>query len=469
VDLSLQRRLKPSAPVSGVSDLTASTEHDLRAMTRDGVFFCGMVGLGESYIPAFAIAIGLGDVATGLLATGPMLVGACLQLVTPLGVRMFGSYRTWVVWCARFQALSFIPLVVGAFVGRIDMLWLAFATVAYWTAGMSAGPAWNAWVTSLVPDRIRETFFARRTRAAHASLLVALVFGGLSLELGRRYDFELAVFGVLFVGALAARLISAEYLASQSERPGLLSEHRSLGPAATWLRLREAGSLRVLQYLLVMQVVTNIAAPYFTPYMLNRLELSYGEFMGLIAASFLARVAILPRLGRIARDESARRLLWLGGLGIVPLPILWLVSDSFVYLLFIQLVAGCAWAAIELATTLSFFEGIAEADRASVLSVFNLANALATVAGALVGAALLTHFETSSHLYAWLFAASTLGRLLAASLLSRTPTATRVDPAFQMRTLAVRPSGVAVQRPILASIGSQASESPVPHGHDEEV
>lgn len=437
-------------------------------MTRDGVFFCGMVGLGESYIPAFAIAIGLGDVATGLLATGPMLAGACLQLVTPLGVRMTGSYRTWVVWCARLQALSFIPLVIGALVGRIGVFWLALATVCYWAAGMSAGPAWNAWVTSLVPDRIRETFFARRTRAAHAALLVALVFGGLSLELGRNYDFELAVFGVLFVGALLTRLISAEYLKSQSERPGLPREHRSLGPAATWRRLREAGSLRVLQYLLIMQVVTNIAAPYFTPYMLNRLELSYGEFMALIAASFLARVAILPRLGRIARDESARRLLWLGGLGIVPLPILWLVSDSFVYLLFIQLVAGCAWAAIELATTLSFFEGIAEADRASVLSVFNLANAVAMVAGALIGAGLLTHFETSSHLYAWLFAASTLGRLLAASLLSRTPTATRTLPGFQLRTLAVRPSGVAVQRPILASLGHSAPESAAPHAHDED-
>lgn len=438
-------------------------------MTRDGVFFCAMVGLGESYVPAFALAIGLGDVAAGLLATGPMLAGACLQLVTPFGVRVLGSYRRWVVWCARLQALSFIPLLVGALAGGVGIAWVVAATVAYWAFGMSAGPAWNAWVTSLVPEDMRETFFARRTRAAHAALLVGLVFGGLGLEFGRSHGVELAVYGVLFAGALLSRLISAQYLASQSERPGLIEEHRSLGPTATWRRLRDGGSLRVLQYLLVMQVVTNIAAPYFTPYMLNRLALSYGEFMALVAASFLSRVAVLPWLGRLARDHSVRRLLWLGGLGIVPLPVLWLVSDAFVYLLAIQLLAGCAWAAIELATTLSFFEGIAEADRASVLSVFNLANALAMVGGALIGAALLSHFEASSHLYAWLFAASTAGRLLAASLLGRTPASTRGDAGIQLRTLAVRPSGVAIQRPIIASFGGKRrSESPVSRGRDED-
>jgi len=137
-------------------------------------------------------------------------------------------------------------------------------------------------------------------------------------------------------------------------------------------------------------------------------------------------------------------------------------------LLVVQLVAGCAWAAVELATTLSFFEGIAEEDRASVLSVFNFANALAIVAGALIGAAILSRFETSAHLYAWLFAASTLGRLLAASLLGRTPAAGRGGATIQLRTLAVRPSGVAVQRPILASLGHREPDASGARGHPEE-
>jgi predicted MFS family arabinose efflux permease len=375
-----------------------------------------------------------------------------------------GSYRRWVVICARLQALSFLPLIVGAALGELSLIWVGIATVGYWGFGMSTGPAWNAWVTSLVPAETRAGFFARRTRAAQAALFVGLLVGGLALEAGRGREVELPVFAGLFAGALLCRLVSSAFVAAQSEETGLARSHRALGPAAIWERLRVAGSAPVLGYLLVMQGVTHIAAPYFTPYMLGPLELSYGQFMTLVAASFLSRAAALPLLGRLAQERGTRHLLWLGGVGIVPLPLLWLVSHAFAYLLAIQLVAGVAWAAVELATTLSFFERIEESDRASVLAVFNLCNALAIALGALVGAQLFAWLDGAAAGYAWLFAVSSAGRLLSVALLRRTPAPEHVSPDLRLRTLAVRPSGVAVQRPILASVSSEAPEAPLPPG-----
>lgn len=447
---------------------SSQQQRDLRAMTADGVAFSAMVGLGEAYVPAFALAIGLGEVVAGLVATIPMLVGACLQLVTPLAVRQLGSYRRWVVLCARCQALSFVPLTVGAALGKLTLLWVGLSTVSYWAFGMSTSPAWNAWVTSLVPHEIRARFFARRARAAQAGLLAGLLAGGLALEHGGRHGLALPVFAALFGAAMMFRFASSRFLAAQSEAPGLAASHRALGAAAIWERLRSAGSVRVLTYLLVMQAMTHIAAPYFTPYMLGPLELSYGRFMTLIAASFAARVAVLPYLGRLAQQRGTRRVLWLGGVGIVPLPPLWLVSHDFYYLLGIQLLAGVAWAALEFATTLSFFEGIEESDRASVLSAFNLANAAAIALGALAGAQLFTWLDGSAAGYAWLFVVSSAGRLLTLALLRRAPAARRVPRSLRFRTLAVRPSGVAVERPILASVGSEAREEPVPRGRESQ-
>ena len=435
-------------------------ERDLRAMTADGVAFSAMVGLGESYVPAFALAVGLGEVVAGLVATVPMLAGACLQMVTPMAVRRLGSYRRWVVLCARLQALSFAPLIIGAAMGRIGLLWVGVAAVGYWTFGMSTSPAWNAWVTSLVPLGMRAGFFARRARAAQAALLGGLVVGGLALEHGRSHGVELTVFALLFAAAMTSRLVSSGFLAAQSEAPGLAASHRSPGAGDIWERLRETGSARVLTYLLAMNAATHLAAPYFTPYMLGPLDLSYGLFMTLIAASFASRVAVLPLLGRLAHHRGARSLLWLGGVGIIPLPLLWLVSHDFYYLLALQLFAGVAWGSIELATTLSFFEGIPEGDRASVLSVFNLANAAAIAVGALAGAQLFTWLDGSAAGYAWLFAVSSAGRLLTLALLRRTPVAERVPEGLRLRTLAVRPSGVAVQRPILASVSGESPEAP---------
>ena len=162
------------------ADLDTGRARDLRAMVSDAVFFSAMVGAGEAYLPAFVLASGLGEIAAGLVTTLPLLAGSLFQLVAPAACRQLGSYRRWIVWCARLQALCFAPLVVGAWSGGIESVWLALATVAYWSFGMAAAPAWNAWVSSLVPQRIRARFFAHRTRAAQIALLVSMLGAGVA-------------------------------------------------------------------------------------------------------------------------------------------------------------------------------------------------------------------------------------------------------------------------------------------------
>jgi len=440
-------------------------DRDLSSCVWDGVSFSVMVGLGEAYVPAFVLAIGLGEVVAGLIATLPMLAGALFQLVTPIAVRALRSYRRWVVACACLQALSFVPLVVGALAGSIGLGWVVFATVAYWGFGMATSPAWNAWVTSLVPPALRARFFAKRTRAAQAALLLSITSAGLLLDWGQSNGGTLPLFAVLFATAIAARLISANFLSRQSEAPQLAATHRTLPPREILASVRSAGSGRVLAYLLGMQAAVNVASSFFTPYMLGPLQMSYLEFMTLTAAAFAARVIVMPLLGRVVQQRGTHLLLWWGAIGIVPLPVLWLVSNDFTYLLALQVFAGSAWAALEFATLLSFFEGIADRDRASVLSAFNLGNALAVALGAVIGSQLHGGIEGSADSYIWLFVVSSLARLAMLAILRGTPTVQHaVD--LQLRTLAVRPSAGAVDRPIRATVGP-ASEPPAAEPRDE--
>jgi MFS family permease len=201
-----------------------------------------------------------------------------------------------------------------------------------------------------------------------------------------------------------------------------------------------------------MQAAVNVAGPFFTPYMLGPLALSYAQFTMLIAAAFLARVAILPFIGRMAQRRGTSVVLWAGAVGIAPIPALWLVSHQFSYLIVLQILAGIAWAALEFATLLSFFERIEPEDRASVLSLFNLGNAAAICLGALVGSQLFAALGAAPLAYAWLFGISTVGRLALLLILRGTRPAGHTL-GMGLRTLAVRPSVGAVQRPILASVG----------------
>lgn len=426
--------------------LPTAVDRDLRASVRDGVAFSLMVGLGETYLPAFALALGHGEVSAGLLATLPMLVGASFQLGTPLGVRWLRSYRRWVVLCATCQALAFAPLVSGALLGDLALGWIFVSASAYWSFGMATTPAWNAWMGVLVPRERWAAFFAHRNRLCQSAVFLAVVVGGLVLDRGRGAgDGSVLLFGGLFAAAALARMLSARFLAGQSEPAGLADSLRTLPLPELKARFRHGPGARVLVYLVSTQLAVHLAAPLFTPFLLEGLRLGYGRFMAVTAAAFLARVVVLPGLGRLAATRGTAPLLWLGALGIAPLPVLWLLLDSFAGLLVLQAFAGAAWASLELATLLSFFEQLEQHERTSVLAVFNLAHTLAMAAGAVLGGLVFLHLGG----YAVVFSLSALARLSTVVLLRGVGGVTPSPVARALRTLAVRPTSGAIQRPVL--------------------
>ncbi|MCB9724195.1 MAG: MFS transporter [Spirochaetaceae bacterium] len=433
---------------------------DLSAMVWDGVAFGAMVGLGETYLPAFALALGHGAVTAGLVASLPMLCGALIQLVTPAAVGLLDSHRRWVVLCATLQALSFLPLVAGALAGSMEAWPLFAAASVYWGLGMSTGPAWTAWVSSLIPARIRAVFLARRAARSQLALMLSLLGSGVALDVAAGLDRPLAGFALVFALALAARLLSATFLASQSEpRPAPIGE-TVLSPTAIRRHVETGGHGRLLGFLLVFQLSVWISAPYFTPYMLGPLGFDYAQFMTITVTAFVARVLALPLLGRRMQRIGTRRVLLLSGLGIVPVPALWLLSDSFAWLLFLQLLSGSAWAAFELGSLLSFFERIPRHGQASVLTVYNLANAVAIVVGSLIGGFLLDLPGAAGQGYVVVMVVSTIARLASLVLLRGVSEAPIAGPVPALRTLGVRPSSGGIQRPVLAE--SRAPEaSPV--------
>ena len=155
---------------------------DLRAITADGVAANVMVGIGETYLPAFVLAISSSQVACGLVSTVPMVIGAAMQLGSPWAVRRLGSYRRWVVLTAVLQALGFVPLLIAALIGAMSIPTIFLVVSVYWATGMAGGTAWNAWAGTLVPERIRSAYFAWRTRFTQLGLMLGLAVGGIIFD-----------------------------------------------------------------------------------------------------------------------------------------------------------------------------------------------------------------------------------------------------------------------------------------------
>lgn len=402
---------------------------NLRAISADGAAASAMSGLAENYMPAFVLALTGSALACGLAATVPMVVGGLIQLAAPWLLAKAGSYRRWVVLCAVLQSLFFLPLLVGAIVGRMPIVAAYAAISLYWATGMAGGPAWNNWATTLIPARIRSAYMGRRTRLAQLGLLAGFVLGGVTLQFGATLNYLLPAFALVFLGAAAARTISCFCLSKQSEPVAPAAESLAWNPRSLWQCLTVDGSARLLVYLVAVQAAVQISGPYFTPYMLRELQLSYAQYVVLLSAAYIAKVAFLPWFGRLAKHGGPQRLLWIGGMAIVPCSTFWIFTDDFFTLILIQAFSGMAWAAYELAMALMFFGAIPASRRVPLLTLYNLAYAVATLVGSLVGGYLLSHLQQSREAYFLLFVVSSVGRVAALLLLAQLPRVSASKPA----------------------------------------
>jgi len=401
--------------------------------TADAAAFSLMVGCGETYIPAFALALGLGPVAAGMTASVPVLAGAIFQLITPLAVARLGTNRGWCIACTTVQALSFVPFAWWAIRGHATLAQLLLAASVYWSAGMAGAPAWNTWMGTLVPEGMRTAYFANRNRLGQFSVFVGFVLGGLILQWGEGRGVTLLAFAGLFIAAGICRLVSTMMLVSCREFDRPREQDQFVGTPSffttpsRWLsdlgsRLRQmaaspAGPL--VTYLCCLVFTAQFSAPYFTPYMLRERGFSYHAFMLVVATSFLSKALFLPSLGRLGSRIGSLGLLWAGGLSVIPLSLLWLPSANVSYLIAVQVVAGGCWACWELAVALLFFDAVPHRDRTGVITVYNLGIAIATVAGAAAGGLLLRTLGEDSQAYVTVFAVSSLLRLATVPLLRR--------------------------------------------------
>jgi len=449
----------PAAPASTSAAIAeparTSPRADIYASIADAAGYSTMVGMGETYIVPFALAVGAGKTAGGLAATLPMLAGATLQLLSPMLVRRLGSHRLWVAGSVFLQAVSLLLLPLAVWLAPesrnsnvsgfpASVCWIYLAATLYWFSGLSGGPAWNTWIETIIPKRVRTKFFACRSRTGQAFTLLGFATGGLVLHWAKGNDVLLPAFCGILLTAAACRVVSGCALLWQSEpQRGRINDRHV--PLRQLFASTSKNGGTLVWYLLAMQMAVQISGPYFNPYLIRDQGISYFDYMLMIGIGFAGKVLATPFWGRFAERAGPKRLLWVGGMAIIPVAGLWVISDwfsawqwslpftlpgstspwvvsgEFLYLCFVQLISGVTWAAYELAMLLMFFEAIPRQDRTSMLTFYNWGNAAAMVLGSFVGAVVLALMNESHVAFLTLFGLSSVARLMTVSLLFWAP------------------------------------------------
>lgn len=366
------------------------TDRSLRHSIRDGMAYAVMAGGGETYFSAFALFLRASAPQVALLSTLPALLGSLAQLLSAWLGRRLGRRRPVVLAGTALQALTWLPLLLLPLWYRDAAVGLLLIIVTVYFAGANlAAPQWTSLMGDLVPERRRGRFFARRTRLTAITTFVALAGAGTTLHLCDVRQATATGFVIVFTVAMVARWISVYHLACMHE-PSPHGADIQPAPDRTWFKaVRGTGALWFSLYFVLMQSAVAIAGPFFAVYMLRDLQFSYLQFMLTTGTAVLVQFLTLTMWGRISDVFGNRLILRVTGIMVPLLPLLWIVSTHFGYLLVLQCLSGFAWAGLSLSAGNLLFDLVPARQRATYAAFHNVSAALGIFVGGMFGAALV--------------------------------------------------------------------------------
>lgn len=354
----------------------------------DGTFYSIMVGLGESFFMAFGVFLKADIFQQGLLGSLPQSLGYFFELFSDRLLRFIKSRKKMVLIGAFLQGCMYIPIMLVFMFGENKLLWLIIFASIYWVLGMVVSPAWNSWMADLVPVNERGRYFGKRTKIAGVASFVAFILGGMLLQ---RFggDFEYLGYVVIFSLAFISRLFSVFYLTRQEEPVYRVPKDRYKFREFIQSLFHSNFGVFTL-YMFLLNFAVQVSAPFFVPYMLNDLKMSYITLTLVTATSMIVKYMVMPAWGKLIDKYGARVVLKLTGYMIPLVPLMWVFSSNFYYLLIAQVLSGFVWAGFELATVNFMFDATPYDKRAAMIAYFNVLYGISIILGSLFGSYVAT-------------------------------------------------------------------------------
>ena len=372
----------------------------LRCSQQEAVASATMTGTSDNFLNAFAVYLQATALQMSWLTAIPQLFGALWQIVSvwlgshvqrkPLVVRV-AFLQSAIV--AAMAIVSFAVAWTGTGGGKV--YWLIALAVGYFSCLNVIQPHWRAWMGSLVPPRRRGTFFASRTRLTMGASLAVFVAGGVLLTLTDQYERAWLGFGLLFGIAAAGRFLSG-WLLSRMHDPDPEAGLNAMQLLDSWRHVRESLKDPTFRhysfFVAAMTGAVAVSAPFFAVYMLRELEFTYLQFALNNIASVETQFVMLSFWGRFCDRFGNHLLMVMSSSMITVIPLLWLFSADFNYLLLVQMVSGISWSGFTLSTANYLYDiRPHQTNFALYAAIQSGTSALLVFCGALLGGYVLRH------------------------------------------------------------------------------
>lgn len=369
--------------------------NDLQAILSESRFSSINQNIAEKFLVPFVLILQASSFSISILSTLPQLLGACTQIYAVKVLHRFPSRQKLIATLMFMQTLTWLPLFLVPLLS--PSLGIAAIITSYCVFYMIGGfftPAWSSWVVTIVPEHARGRFYGRKNQTAGRFGFFAATVGGYLLSVVGDIHIWLA-YGIVFFAACVSKAIAAHYVTKIHEDEATKQMPALHGVTfQDFLKHIDDNSFgKYVLYMCCMSFAVNIAAPFFTPYMLHSVEqgglgFTYFQFTIIMAVAASASFLVFRHWGLIADRFGNKRVLVLTGFLVPFIPLLWLFSENFYYLLGIEALSGIVWAGFNLTTANYVFDVVGTKNRMAYSAYYAGLTSLAVFAGALVGSGL---------------------------------------------------------------------------------
>jgi MFS family permease len=322
--------------------------HEAMGILTTGVFLAGI-----------AVALGASNFAIGVLAAVPFMA-QLLQIPAVFVIERWRCRRCVSAWASGIGRCFLLASAAAPFLGgNVAVLALIGTVAVHQAMAAVSGCAWNSWMRDLVPATEYGRFFGRRTAVTTAVSITLAFVGSILIDGWKRYvpgDPVLAYSCLFAVGAFIG-LWGVYLLYLTPEPPIATQDQQTRFHLLLTAPLRDVNFRRLVLFLSTWNFSVNLAAPFFTVYMLKTLHYDMTTIIVLTLASQLSNLASLGIWGALIDRFSNKAVLGISaplflacmaGWALTGMP--WAQSIIFSLLLAIHVLSGASTAGVALAS-----------------------------------------------------------------------------------------------------------------------
>ncbi len=345
-----------------------------------------MLGVSESYLIPYGIALGATSSQIAFLASVPGLVASFLQMKSASLTQTVGSRTKLIKFMVFFHALAWLPIILIPYLfpeAKILPWTLLISVILFMSFGAFSVPAWQSLMSDYIPVKKRGKYFGWRNRLQGIFTVTVSISAGLVLHYFGKGD--LTGFTIIFVFAMFCRLLAWVCL-TQMVEPFRHTSHDVYFSFLDFLRqIRTSNFARFVLFVSLMSFSVNISSPLLPVFLLKDIGFNYAAYMGIVTIASMAGFLFMTKFGKAADRLGNLKVLKIAGWGIALIPILWMVSRNLFYIFFVQFIAGAVWGGFNLLVTNFIMEAVSPQKRIRCISYFNVMNSLAMFLGAATG------------------------------------------------------------------------------------